>query len=1010
MRERMAVMGVLMGCAWVSAGCGGNASVSGDPPAVAARAGDSSLEGGVASGFAPNVGQAASPAYFVSRVGQTTLSFGAGEIALAAQGSTATIAFRRAAAGARPAGGAMLPGVANYYLGNDPDAWFEGVPTYESLTYEELYPGVALHYGESSAALKGTFEIAPGADASAISWEYRGARSVAIEAGSGDLVIDVEGAGNLSLREHAPVAWQLAGTERVPVAVRFRKVSDASSGPAMGFELGDYDRHAPLVIDPLLTFSTLLDTATEIAVSDSGVVLAGANASPDVHVVKLNAAGAARIFETTIGGAVTEDVLGVAADAQGATYLFGGTNSNDFPTTAGAFQTTARGPQDAYVTKLGPTGALVYSTRLGGSASDTDQHGGGIAVDASGAAYVTAQTQSTDFPTTAGALQTSASLGFNLFVAKLNPQGSALAYGTYLGPVGTDRSYVVENPAVDSAGNVYLTGQTNLATFPTTAGAFQRTYAGDAYDAFVTKLNATGSALVYSTYIGGSSNDLATGLSLVGGQVVVTGKTDSPDFPVTALAFSTQHPGTSTAAFVARLNDAGTALVYSTYLGTSDYDRVRLATDAQGDVIVPLSGSLGLPATPGAFQTAPAGGTDVVLAKLNPTGTSLVYASYLGGNGADSSNRVAVDAAGQAWILGTTTSTNFPVTAGAYQTGGGTFLAKVLDTETSLAPTADAYVQDGSSAGSNFGSNAQLVVKTDSVGFDRDAYLKLDLTSAPAASRVVLRLWGATEIAGSVNIGVFAIANTTWGESTITWNNRPPLGAALANVTVSGTTFGYYELDVSAYAKSEVAAGRKVIALALHAPTASSVKVLFEAREAVSLPKPTLVVTDTSALDVFPTADAYVRDGSTASTNFGSATSLQVKTTNVTGYQRDAYFRFDVSGLAIGSASLRVFANTNAGSTETVGVYPVADTTWGEKTITWNNRPALGASAISTRSLTGTTFAWYDLDVKSYLLSERAAGRNIVTVALHGPSNMGTNLNLNAREAGDHPVRLTVGP
>ena len=230
---------------------------------------------------------------------------------------------------------------------------------------------------------------------------------------------------------------------------------------------------------------------------------------------------------------------GIAVDTSGNAYVTGYTCSSDFPTTAGAFQTTfGGGLTDAFVTELNPTGSgLVYSTYLGGSGYDD---GFGIAVDASGNAYVTGFTDSTDFPTTAGAFQTTFGGFGDAFVTELNPTGSGLVYSTYLGGSDDDEGYGI---AVDTSGNAYVTGYTHSSDFPTTAGAFQTTYGGDR-DAFVTKLNPTGSGLVYSTYLGGSDCDFGVGIAVdTSGNAYVTGITFSSDFPTTAGAFQTTLGG-----------------------------------------------------------------------------------------------------------------------------------------------------------------------------------------------------------------------------------------------------------------------------------------------------------------------------------------------------------------------------------------------------------------------------------------------------------------------------------
>src|SRR2546422_2333041 len=319
---------------------------------------------------------------------------------------------------------------------------------------------------------------------------------------------------------------------------------------------------------------------------------------------------------------------------------------------------------------------LFYSTYLGGSDYDL---GYGIAVDAAGNAYITGETYSTNFPITAGAFQTVSRGSLNAFVTKFNPTGSGLFYSTYLGGSGDDHGQSI---VVDATGNAYVGGNTTSIDFPTTPGAFQ-TWSGGAYDAFVTKLNPSGAALVYSTYLGGSDNDFgAQGIAVdAAGSAYVTGGTRSSDFPTTPGAFQTVLRGVQDA-FVTKLNATGSALVYSTFLGGTEccfhQQGLGIAVDAAGNAYVtgPTTAT-DFPTTLGAFQTTSGGDKDAFATKLNPLGTGLVYSTYLGGSGEDVGQGIALDALPipNAYVAGLTGSTNFPTTPGAFQTafGGGPF-------------------------------------------------------------------------------------------------------------------------------------------------------------------------------------------------------------------------------------------------------------------------------------------------------------------------------------------------
>jgi hypothetical protein len=334
------------------------------------------------------------------------------------------------------------------------------------------------------------------------------------------------------------------------------------------------------------------------------------------------------------------------------------------------FQVAAYDRSKALV--IDPT--LVYSSFLGGNNWDKAD---AIAVDASGNAYVTGKTVSTDFPVTKGAFQTHiGGKAADAFVAKLNSSGSALIYSTYLGGSDNDEAYGI---AVDSSGTAYLTGWTASTNFPTTAGALQTTFGGGYLDAFVSKLNSTGSALIYSTYLGGSSYDEGHGIAIDSlGNAYITGFSYSANFPIITGAFQSVLHGYNDA-FVSKLNPTGSALIYSTYLGGSSYDEANgIAVDTSGNAYVTgFTYSANFPASQHTFQTTWSGGFDAFVSKLNASGSTLLYSTYLGGSGDDYGYAIAVDASNSAYVAGRTYSSDFPTTAGAFQTtlggpsGGG---------------------------------------------------------------------------------------------------------------------------------------------------------------------------------------------------------------------------------------------------------------------------------------------------------------------------------------------------
>ena len=358
----------------------------------------------------------------------------------------------------------------------------------------------------------------------------------------------------------------------------------------------------------------------------------------------------ALVYSTYLGGSYEDTGYGIAVDSSGNAYITGYTWSDDFPN---PLQSTYGGSGDVFVTKLNATGsALIYSTYLGGRSND---YGHGITVDADGNAYITGDTSSDNFPTV-NPLQPDYGEWGDAFVVKLNASGSALIYSTYLGGSYHDNANGI---AVDRWGSAYITGETLSADFPT-QDALQPDHGGG-YDAFVAKLNAAGSQLVYSTYLGGSSGDNGGGIAVDALEnAYVTGVAGSNDFPRTPGAYQTAFGGGEDA-FVTKINAAGSTLVYSTYLGGTSYDGGNdVSVDVDGNAYITGFASEGFP-TANALQPDYGGGPhDAFVAKLNATGSALIYSTYLGGSGLDWGNGIAIDTSGNAYVTGQTNSGGFP--------------------------------------------------------------------------------------------------------------------------------------------------------------------------------------------------------------------------------------------------------------------------------------------------------------------------------------------------------------
>jgi hypothetical protein len=587
-----------------------------------------------------------------------------------------------------------LPGEVNYLVGEKPAAWQQGLTSHSELLYGGLWPGIDMAVRGEGGNLKYEFHLKPGSSVEDVRLAYRGAEGLSVGAGGALLVQTSLGV----LKDAAPVSYQRIGGERVPVESRYTLEGDSG----YGFAVGAYDPRYPLIIDPGLEYSTFLggegsaDEGYDIAVDGSGnAYVTGRTGSSDypttpgafdtsyggsdtfgsdAYVSKLNATGSALVYSTFLGGTSNDRGLGIAVRDRKA-HVTGFTESSDYPTTPGAFDTSYGGSDtfgsDAYVSKLNATGsALEYSTFLGGEGSADE--GYDIAVDGSGMAYVTGQTNSSDFPTTPGAFDTIKGGALDAYVSKLNATGSALVYSTFLGGEGGEAGSDI---AVDGSGMAYVTGNTCCAAdFPTTPGAFDRIFnrTGN-QDAYVSKLNATGSALVYSTFLGGWRNDRGRGIAVRKGRAYVTGGTESANFPTTPGAFDTTFNGSSKGsedAYVSKLNARGSALVYSTYLGgEGDSDAgFDIAVDGSGMAYVTglTCCTADFPTTSGAFDTTFNSG-DAYVSKLNTIGSALVYSTFLGGSGIDVGQGIAVRG-GMAYVTGVADRPDFPTTPGAFDT------------------------------------------------------------------------------------------------------------------------------------------------------------------------------------------------------------------------------------------------------------------------------------------------------------------------------------------------------
>ena len=719
-----------------------------------------------------------------------------------------------------------MPGKSNYFIGNDPSQWHTGVPNYARVAEKGVYPGIDLVYHGNQGQLEYDFDVAPQADPGRIRLALEGAQGLRVDS-QGNLLVKVDG-GDLCFRQ--PVAYQRTnGTERqIPV----RYVLKAKN--QVEFRLASYDRRQPLVIDPILAYSTYL------------------------------------------GGSNIDAGNGIAVAPDGTAFIAGGTFSTDFPT-AHALQPNDGGsldfPQDAFVTKINADGStFAYSTYLGGSSEDVAN---GIAVDAAGEAFVVGTTFSPNFPYTAGAFDglcgadgacgatwnIEGYIVSNAFVSKLNTAGSGLVYSTYFGFYENTEGNAI---AVDSAENAYITGavgpniEENVPLVPPAVppppfpivGGFEPTYnhqTEDAFgicttgpcsgtNAFIAKLDAPGAGLLYSSYIGGDNTSYGYGIAVDGNaDAYVTGLTYSnTGFPTTAAPLQSTYAGAGDA-FLTKVATTATGAAsnaYTTYLGGSGIDQGNaVALDTAGNAYVTggttsVAGALGFAAPAGGFQTnctldadtPPACEGDAFVARFNTNlggDSSLTYFTWLGGSLADSGTGIAISATNDVYVTGSTVSPNFPIAGIVFQPNYGGGNADAFVTEINPAnPSATALVYSTYLGGSNTDTASAIAIDTAGAAYVTGQTCSLDFPlSNPLqptyggncdafVSKIILSggvsLSPAGLIFASENVGQQSPAQT------ITLTNGANVALTVGSVALGGSNSGDFAIQTNTCATAPV--------------------------------------------------------------------------------------------------------------------------------------------------------------------------------------------------------------
>lgn len=737
--------------------------------------------------FEPNRGQGPNGSRFVARSGDLQVSLQPDAWRIDAGAERITMRLVGANKRATMRSEAPLPGRVSYFAGTGSTKWLHAVPTYGRVVTRTAYPGIDVaHYGNGSR-LEHDFIVDAGAEPDRIVLRFEGAKELKVLP-SGDLEISTPAA---TFRQLRPVAYQYVAGRRRTVAARY-----AVGGHTVRFQLGRYDRGRPLVIDPVLTYSSYLggvgyDVANAIAVDASGAAYitgqagstgfpftAGAYQQPGAaqggFVAKINPQGTGLVYCVNFGDGIGN---GVAVDSSGNAYVGGTCGGLNFPVTPGAFRTAQWG-YEAFVMKVDPTGTnLVYSSRFGGS---FDDFGNAIAIDGAGNAILVGSTSFLapgpgDFPTR-NAVRAYGGGYFDAFVTKLNASGTGLVFSTYLGGGGilNNSEDYGTGVAVDPAGNIYAGGMTYSPDFPVTTGAFDTSWNG--LDGTVTKFSPLG-AIVYSTFIGGIGHEEQYGIAVdAAGSAYVTGLTNAQDFPTTSGAFQRTLRGGQDA-YLAKLSANGSSLAYGTYLGgTNLFERGwSVAVDGSGNAWV--AGDINESSTSvfdfpvlNAVQPGPGGGlSDGFVAQFGPTG-NLLSSSYLGGSLWDQGHGVAVDRAGAAYVVGSTSSFNFPTVAGSFQ----------ADNAGGLEHHDDAFVLKVSPGTTVSASLASFVISPVSVPAGASAVGKVTLTAAAPATGASITL-----LTNSPVVNMPASVNVAPGQTSVSFNIGTNFPTSTTTATLS---------------------------------------------------------------------------------------------------------------------------------------------------------------------------------------------------------------------------------
>lgn len=751
--------------------------------------------------FEKNAGQAPESVSYLARTPEGTVLLGANGATLLPRGGGRPVSIALTGARAvRPEATEPAASVTNYFAGNDPARWRRGVRHFSKIRYHRVIPGADLVFYGAGGHLEYDIVLAPGASPKGVEVAFNGADRVTQD-GEGNLVIT---AGKSTIRQLRPHVYQLVNGQRQEVASEYRV-----RGTRVQFSLGQFRRDRELVIDPVIQYAAYVgkagqDSAVAIAVdasgnsyitgeTNSGGLAAGRPiqdyraGDTDAFVAKLNPAGAVE-FLTYLGGKLTDTGLGIALDASGNILVTGVTYSEDFPVKGAVRETFGGGAFDVFVAKMNSTGTqLVWSTFLGGAGLDWSA---GIAADSTGGAWIAGWTTSRDFPLRDAFQAGTAGGGEDTFLTRIDARGVEVTYSTYFGGEGRD---VASGIAVDSRDQVYVTGGTTSTIFPFTAAVQGRAAGGQ--DAFLYRLDPVKKDLGFATLLGGVENDFGVKVAVDGsGEAVLVGYTQSPNFPVSASA-AQRTLGGATDMFIARVGPS--RLSYSTLIGGSGDDWAGgVVLDTAGSAYVSgWTNSANFPVR-NALQPAYAGGNvasqrfDAAIIRVSPEGNTLFYSSFLGGAGEDKAYALGLDRAGNVYVTGSTTSSNFP--SALNQFGSATpaaydgFVARLsADAVNLLAATPAAVAISARSTDAQIGSGQIAVAATgDPIPFTASSsapWLRVDPASGttPASVRYAADAALLQSGVNSAEITIRSASNTVTVPVTITLMVAPAITSAV---------------------------------------------------------------------------------------------------------------------------------------------------------------------------------------------------------------------------------------